>query len=100
MSTRDTDDIDKKSREIVEPRRHLDCERHQPARLTGRPRRLLGTQVQSAVVKTRRRCVPCVPAREVNIGEIDMSAGMVRGAIVIALERSRGERSSTVGRRG
>ena len=94
VSTSDTDDVDEKSREIVKSRRHIESERHQPERLTGRPRRLLGTQDQSAVVKTRRRCLPCVPAREANIGDIDMSAEAVREVLVRALERSRGEHSS------
>ena len=94
VSTGDTDDVDEKSREIVKSRRHIESERHQPERLTGRPRRLLGTQDQSAVVKTRRRCLPCVPAREANIGDIDMSAEAVREVLVRALERSRGEHSS------
>ena len=94
VSTGDTDDVDEKSREIVKSRRHIESERHQPERLTGRPRRLLGTQDQSAVVKTRRRCLPCVPAREANIGDIDMSAEAVREVLVRALERSCGEHSS------
>ena len=94
VSTGDTDDVDEKSREIVKSRRHIESERHQPERLTGRPRRLLGTQDQSAFVKTRRRCLPCVPAREANIGDIYMSAQAVREVLVRALERSRGEHSS------
>ena len=95
VSTCDTDDVDEKSREIVELHRHLDRERHQPVRLAGRPRRLLGTQNQSAVVKTRRRCLPCVPTREANIDDTDMSVEAVRDLLVRVLERSRGERSSS-----
>ena len=88
----DADDVNEKTREIAESRRHTESERHQPTTLTGRPRRLLGTQDRSAVVNTRRRCLPCVPAREANI---DMSAEVVRDVLVRALERSSGERSSS-----
>ena len=88
----DADDVNEKTREIAESRRHTESERHQPTTLTGRPRRLLGTQDRSAVVNTRRRCLPCVPAREANI---DMSAEDVRDVLVRALERSSGERSSS-----
>ena len=93
LSCGDTDDVIE-GRGIVEGRRRFERGRHQPVRLTGRPRRLLGTQDRSAVVKTRRRCLPCVPAREANIGDIDMSAEAVREVLVRALERSRGEHSS------
>ena len=92
LSCGDTDDVIE-GREIFKSRRHIESERHQPVRLTGRPRRLLGTQNQSAVVKTRRRCLPCVSAREANIGDIDMSAEAVREVLVRALERSSGEHS-------
>ena len=95
-STGDTDDVDKKSREIIESRRHIESERHLSVRLTGRPSELLGMKDQSAIVKTRRRCLPCAPAMEANIGDIDMSAEAVRGALVRALERSRGEYSSEI----
>ena len=88
----DADDVNETTREIAESRRHTESERHQPTTLTGRPRRLLGTQDRSAVVNTRRRCLPCVPAREANI---DMSAEEVRDVLVRALERSSGERSSS-----
>ena len=88
----DADDVNENTREIAESRRHTESERHQPTTLTGRPRRLLGTQDRSAVVNTRRRCLPCVPAREANI---DMSAEEVRDVLVRALERSSGERSSS-----
>ena len=90
----DADDVNETTREIAESRRHTESERHQPTTLTltGRPRRLLGTQDRSAVVSTRRRCLPCVPAREANI---DMSAEEVRDVLVRALERSSGERSSS-----
>ena len=88
----DADDVNENTSEIAESRRHTDSERHRPATLTGRPRRLLGTQDQSAVVNTRRRCLPCVPAREANISDIDMSADDVH--VVRALERSRGEHST------
>ena len=87
LSCGDTDDVIE-GRGIVEGRRRFERGRHQPVRLTGRPRRLLGTQDRSAVVKTRRRCLPCVPAREANIGDIDMSAEAVREVLVRALERS------------
>ena len=93
LSCGDTDDVIE-GRGIVEGRRRFERGRHQPVRLTRRPRRLLGTQDRSAVVKTRRRCLPCVPAREANIGDIDMSAEAVREVLVRALERSRGEHSS------
>ena len=92
LSCGDTGDVIE-GREIVKSRRHIESERHLPVRLTGRPRRLLGTQNQSAVVKTRRRCLPCVSAREANIGDIDMSAEAVREVLVRALERSSGEHS-------
>ena len=88
----DADDVNEKTREIAESRRHTESERHQPTTLTRRPRRLLGTQDRSSVVKKRRRCLPCVPAREANI---DMSAEEVRDVLVWALERSSGERSSS-----
>ena len=90
----DTERVDGDIPGTVELCGSLDDERHQPVRLTGRPRRLLGTQNHSAVVKTRRLCLPCVPAREANIGDIDMSAEAVREVLVRALERSRGEHSS------
>ena len=93
LSCGDTDDVIE-GRGIVEGRRRFERGRHQPVRLTGRPRRLLGTQDRSVVVKRRRRCLPCVPAREANIGDIDMSAEAVREVLVRALERSRGEHSS------
>ena len=95
VSTCDTDDVDEKNCEIVELHRHLDRERHQPVRLAGRPRWLLGTHNQSAVVKTRRRCLSCVPSREAHIVDTDMSVEVVRDLLVRALERSRGERSSS-----
>ena len=88
----DADDVNETTREIAESRRHTESERHQPTTLTGRPRRLLGTQDRSAVVNTRRRCLPCVPATEANI---DMSAEEVRDVLVRALERSSGERYSS-----
>ena len=90
----DADDVNENTCEMAESRRHTESERHRPATLTGRPRRLLGTQDQSAVVNTRRRCLPCVPAREANISDIDMSADDVQVVLVRALERSRGEHST------
>ena len=77
------------------PRADDDWVKKHQHRLTGRPRRLLGTRNQLAVIKTRRRCLPCLPAREVNIGHFDMSAEVVRDVLVRALDRSRGERSSS-----
>ena len=88
----DADDVNENTRDIAESRRHTESERHQPTTLTGRPRRLLGTQDRSAVVNTRRRCLPCVPATEANI---DMSAEEVRDVLVRALKRSSGEGSSS-----
>ena len=88
----DADDVNENTRDIAESRRHTESERHQPTTLTGRPRRLLGTQDRSAVGNTRRRCLPCVPATEANI---DMSAEEVRDVLVRALKRSSGEGSSS-----
>ena len=68
------------------PRADDDWVKKHQHRLTGRPRRLLGTRNQPAVIKTRRRCLPCLPAREANIGHFDMSAEAVRDVLVRALD--------------
>ena len=72
--------------------RHLGRERHQPVGLSKRPSQLLETRDPTAVVVTRRRCLPCVPARE-NSGDVNMSAEAVRRLLVSALDRSRVEPS-------
>ena len=90
LSCGDTDDVIE-GRGIVEGRRRFKRGRHQPVRLTGWPSRLLGTRDPAAGVVARRRCLPCVPAREEN--DVDMSAEAVRGLLVRALDRSRGEHS-------
>ena len=77
-------------RGMVERRRHLSRERHQPVGLTKRPSQLFETRDPAAVV-ARRRCLPCVPVRQENSGDVSMSVEAVRGMLVSALERLRGE---------
>ena len=60
---------------MVGRRRHLGRERHQPVGLTKRPSQLLETRDPAAVIVVRRRCLPIVPAREENSGDVDLSAG-------------------------
>ena len=72
--------------------RHLGRERHQLVGLSKRPSQLLETRDPTAVVVTRRRCLPCVPARE-NSGDVNMSVEAVRRLLVSALDRSRVEPS-------
>ena len=91
LSCGDTDDVIE-GRGIVEGRRRFERGRHQPVRLTGWPSRPLGTRDPAAGVVARRRCLPCVPAREEN--DVDMmSAEAVHGLLVRALDRSRPEHS-------
>ena len=92
LSCGDTDDV-VEGRGMVERRRHLSRERHQPVGLTKRPSQLFEMRDPAAVVVARRRCLPCVPARQENSGDVSMSAKAVRGMLVSALERLRGEDS-------
>ena len=92
LSCGDTDDV-VEGRGMAERRRHLSRERHQPVGLTKRPSQLFETRDPATVVVARRRCIPCVPARQENSGDVSMSAKAVRGMLVSAMERLRGEDS-------
>ena len=93
----DPDDV-VEGRGMIGSLRHLGRERHQPVRLVGQPSQLLETRDPAAVVVARRRCLPIVPARE-NSGDVDLSAEAVRGRLLKAFDRSRGEHSGETSRR-